>query len=136
MTATVNGQSWSSAVVPGVTSGTIAVLAKSSNTLTVSGTSVDLSGKTQTIALILINPHLGMDTLGFGNTGTYSNGTPGQDSYVTAGLNAGQVNITQYDTINKLVTGTFNFTAHQASNIGNTVTVTNGVFTSVKWTDQ
>jgi hypothetical protein len=136
MTATVNGQSWSSAVVPGVTTGTIAVRAKSSNTLTISGTSLDLSGTTHTIALVLINPHLGMDSLGFGNTGTYSNGTPGQDSYVTAGFNSGQVNLTQYDTINNLVTGTFNFTAHQANNLANTVTVTNGVFTSVKWTDQ
>lgn len=136
MVATVNGQSWASAVIPGVTAGTLAVRSVSANTLTVTGTSVDLSGHSQTIGLVLINPHLGLDSLGTGNTGTYSNGVPGQDSYVTAGFNAGQVNISQYDTQNKQVSGTFSFTAHQASNISNTVTVTNGSFVNVKWTDQ
>jgi hypothetical protein len=136
MVATVNGQSWSSAIVPGVTAGTLAVRVRSTNTLTVTGTSVDLGGHTQTIALVLVNPQPGTQSLGVGNTGSFSYGLPGQDSYVTTSLNAGQVTLTQYDTQNQLVSGTFNFTAHQASNLGNTVTVTNGSFNNVKWRDE
>jgi hypothetical protein len=136
MVATVNGQSWSSAVVPGVTSGTLGVRVMSTNTLTITGTSIDLGGHTQTIGLVLVNPQLGTQSIGVGNTGSFSNGLPGQDSYVTTSLNAGQITLTQYDTQNHLASGTFNFTAHQANNLGNTVTITNGSFVNVKWREE
>jgi hypothetical protein len=136
MVATVNGQSWSSAVVPGVTSGTFAVRVVSTNTLTITGTSLDLGGHTQTIGLVLVNPQIGTQSIGVGNTGSFSYGLPGQDSYVTTSLNAGTITLTQYDTQNRLAGGTFSFTAHQASNLGNTVTVTNGSFVNVKWREE
>ena len=133
MIATVNGQAWSSTVVPAISGGATALFnTPVAGAITVTGVSVSLSG-TQTIAIALLHPHLGADSLGTGNTGTFSYGTPGQDSYVTAGFGAGSINITKYDTLNRQISGTFNFTARQVDTLTHVVTVTNGSFVDVEW---
>jgi len=123
MVATVNGQPWSSPVLPlagGI--GTKAFLKE--GTLTVTGVSTDLTA----IGVTLVQPHAGLDSI----AGTY--GTSEKKAY--AGV--GTANITKYDATNRKISGTFNFTAYRVDSLDlqESVTVTNGSFLDVEWENQ
>ena len=133
MTAMVNGSAWASTGVPLVNGGALAEFnTPSAGNITITGTSGSLSG-IQTIGILLLKPHLGADSLGTGNTGTFTYGTNAKSSYLTVGFNTGSVNITKYDTVNRLISGTFSFVAHQIDTPAHTITVTNGSFLDVGW---
>jgi len=134
MVATINGSSWSSTVIPGITGGTLAVYNATTNSLTITGTKVMLNGSRQSVGITVFDPKVGTDTLGLTHTGVYSIGEDPSTNYVTFGANSGYVTITKYDATNQLVSGTFSFTAQQGNASGNVVRVTNGSFTDVKWT--
>jgi hypothetical protein len=137
MTTHVNGTYWASTQLPGITGGTFAVREPSQNRLTITGGKVELSGHTETIVLVLLQLGVRTDTLGLlGNTATYNRGTTASDNYVTLAGNSGTVTITKYDEANKRVSGTFQFKASQASNPLNTISMTSGTFTDVKWRDE
>ena len=143
MTATVNGNAWSSTVVPAVSGGATATL--QSGALVIVGESVALSSTPeQTLSILLVHPHLGVDSMSLlnptdANTGSFLYGTNQNDIYLTelyyslSTPNAGSVNITKYDTTNKLISGNFSFTATQKDTTSHTITVTNGSFYDVGW---
>jgi hypothetical protein len=123
MVATVNGQAWSSPVLPiagGI--GTKAFLKE--GTLTVTGVSTDLTA----IGVTLVQPRVGTDSI----AGTYAT----SDKKAYAGV--GTANITKYDVTNRKISGTFSFTAYRVDslNLQETVAVTNGSFLDVKWENQ
>src|SRR3569623_2097315 len=67
MVANVNGNAWSSAVIPpGITGGATAKM-NSTGALAITGVASDLSS----IVLVLLHPHVGTDSLGTGNTGSW-----------------------------------------------------------------
>jgi len=68
-------------------------------------------------------------------SGQYWDGTIlNQTTYITDSTHTGTVTITKYDTANKLMSGTFSFTARQFYPTGTaTKSVTNGSFTDAKW---
>ena len=143
MTATVNGQAWSSTVVPLVTGGATATLQQGA--LLIAGVSIALSTTPeQTLSIFLVHPHLGADSMSAlnglnQNTGSFLYGTNTNDIYVSTlsfsltMTNVGSINITKYDTTNKLISGTFNFSATQKDTSSHTMTVTNGSFYNVGW---
>jgi hypothetical protein len=143
MTATVNGQAWSSTVVPLVSGGATATV--QSGALLVVGESVALSTTPeQTLSILLVHPHLGVDSMSAlnptdANTGSFLYGTNSNDiylstlSYSLTMTNVGTINITQYDTTKKQISGTFSFTATQKDTTSHVLTVTNGSFYQVGW---
>jgi hypothetical protein len=150
MTATVNGQAWASTATDSAYSygGAYATLNKPLiGALTITGVSVGTgttsiqNPPTQTVTIALINPHLGADSMSIANsfdpnTGSFLYGTNSKDAYVTrptAGNTAGYIDITKYDTVNMLISGTFSFTATQLDTISHTITITNGSFYDVSW---
>src|SRR5438067_785065 len=91
MVAIVNGNSWSSAVIPpGITGGATAKM-NSNGSLAITGVASDLSS----IVLVLLHSHVGLDTLGLGNTGSFID--EDKHVFITAGSGAGTVNITTLD---------------------------------------
>lgn len=72
-----------------------------------------------------------------GNTGVYAFGPSDTSAvqYWTDATHTGILNITAMDTAKKVLSGNFNFQAIQFHPTGttNTVTVTNGTFSNVKW---
>jgi hypothetical protein len=143
MTATVNGQAWSSTVVPLVTGGATATLQQGA--LVVAGVSIAVSTTPeQTLSVLLVHPHLGADSMSIlnglnQNTGSFLYGTNANDIYVSTlsysltMTNVGSINITKYDTANKLISGTFSFMATQKDTASHTMTVTSGSFYDVGW---
>ena len=151
MTATVNGEAWASAptTVPSVTGGATASMnTPLQGALTITGVCyyhsvpiTDIKGETpQTITITLIHPHLGADSMSTANsfdpnTGSFLYGTNAKDAYLTIPNqgDTGSINITKYDTTNKLISGTFSFTATQEDTMSHTIQVTNGSFNDVSW---
>ena len=129
MVAMVDGDSWSSTVIPPGISGGASARMNGSGALTLTGESSDHGS----ITLVLLHPHIGTDSLGLGNTGSYINDH--NHVYLTAGPNKGSVNLTTYDPIHHLVSGTFNFEANRIDSVSNPVivTVTNGSFFNLQW---
>jgi hypothetical protein len=75
-----------------------------------------------------------------GDIAIYSEGIPDTSKdYVTiptlANPISGSVTLTTYDTVNRQVSGTFNFIARKAHNLSDTVSVTGGSFYQVEWGD-
>jgi hypothetical protein len=143
MTATVNGQAWSSTVVPLVSGGATATVQQGA--LLIVGESLAVSTTPeQTLSILLVNPHLGPDSMSIlsssgANTGSFLYGTNSNDiylstlSYSPTMTNVGSINITQYDTTKKQISGTFSFTATQKDTTSHVLTVTNGSFYQVSW---
>ena len=144
MKATVNGQAWASTATDSAYAygGATAILNKPLiGALTITGISIG-SGTTpmQTITISLIQPHLGVDSMSLStsydpNTASFLYGTNHNDIYVTIPTmpNVGLIDITKYDTANKLISGTFSFTATQQDTMSHTIQVTNGSFYDVSW---
>ncbi len=134
MTATVNGQAWSSTVIPGVSGG---ATAKRSNSgvVTVIGVSPDVTE----ITLEIMHPSLRTDTLVLsGDIAGYSQGVlDTSKAWITIPtLNnplTGTITITQFDTVKKQISGQFHFVGRKAHTLTDTVTVTNGSFYQVSW---
>jgi hypothetical protein len=138
MVATVNGATWSSTVVPGgITGGAKATRSTSTGIVTVTG--VKATDLTE-ITLILHNPSIGSDSLGFSLSaqGEYSQGVPDTS---TAWLSIpsltsffpGSVTITTFDTTKKLISGRFRFIGRKAHNLADTVIISGGSFQNVGW---
>jgi hypothetical protein len=136
MVATINGSTWSSAVVPGGITGGAKATRSSSGVVTVTGVATDLTE----ITLVLYNPQVG--TVSLGNTtnlGEYSHGVPDTSSaYLSIpgsinNLSAGSVTITTFDTTNRQISGSFNFVGRKAHNFSDTVNITAGSFYQVGW---
>lgn len=136
MQAQVNGSAWPSLYVPGVSG--IARANMSNGVLEILGISaIDNS----TIALDVVNPKIGTDSLGAtGDEGFYSKVLGASDTTIYASipnsvfsLYTGSISITQYDTTAKTVSGTFHFVARLQNKPSDTVTVTNGSFYQVGW---
>ena len=53
--------------------------------------------------------------------------------YVSDSLRTGTLDITTFDATNHKASGTFSFAAYDHTGVNGTKTVTNGVFTDVKW---
>jgi hypothetical protein len=72
-----------------------------------------------------------------GNTGMYGSGpsTSNLTQYWTDASNTGTMTITTFDATNKVMSGTFSFTAVQfyPNPAPGTVTVTSGTFSNLKW---
>ncbi|MDP4199188.1 MAG: DUF6252 family protein [Bacteroidota bacterium] len=133
MTATVNGSAWSTIGLPGAQTAR-ATRDTSSGTVTVTGLNANLENLTNpsSITLILLRPSVGTVTLGTtGNEGIFAYGTVPKDGYIST---SGSVSITKFDTVNRLISGNFNFTGTQIlDTISKSVTVTNGSFLDVEW---
>ncbi|HWF43259.1 MAG TPA: DUF6252 family protein [Candidatus Kapabacteria bacterium] len=135
MVATINGSSWSSAVVPGGITGGATATRSSSGIVTVTGVSTDFTE----ITLVLYNPQVGTVSLGTSaNLGEYSHGVPDTSSaYLSipslTNFNSGSVTITTFDTVNRQISGQFNFIGRKAHDFSDTVNVTNGSFYQVEW---
>ena|ERR1035437_9936743 len=130
MVAMVNGDSWSSTVIPPGISGGASAKRSDAGALTLTG----VSSSHGSIVLVLLHPSIGTaDTLGLGSSGSFI--TDGKQVYLTAGFNKGIVSLTTYDTIHHLVSGTFYFTANRADSVSTpaTTTVTNGSFFNLGW---
>ncbi len=128
MSATVNGNAWSA--TPGIP-GSNTVSRSRPNLVTVTGKASD---STQ-ITFFLLNPKVGTDSLGVNSVdyGTYSVGAPDTSTaYITnATVNrpySGSVTITSFDSVSLHVSGQFNFVAHKANNLSDSVIVSNGSF--------
>ena len=128
MSASVNGNAWSAAAgIPGSNT----VSRSSSNLVIVTGVASDSSH----ITLFLMNPAVGTDSLGANTVdyGTYSMGVPDTSTaYITNAtvnrLYSGSVTITSFDSTSLRMSGQFNFVARKASNLSDSVTVSNGSF--------
>ncbi|MEI6823536.1 MAG: DUF6252 family protein [Bacteroidota bacterium] len=122
MSAKINGVDWSSIV---------RVCNKSGNTITLTGTSLD--GK---IVVVNITPNLATDSLAINTNYNLSLTTMYKDSLNTS-INdicvatTGTVKLTQLDKTQKLISGTFSFTALSTSLIPKTVTA--GVIENVSY---
>ena len=134
MTATVNGSAWSSTVIPGVSGGSKAY--RNGNILTVTG----LSSTLTQITIEIYSPKVGTDSLGIsGDNAAYSRVIAVNDTLVYSSLPsldgpfAGAATITAFDTVNKFISGQFHFVGRRATNLSDTVTVTNGSFYQVGW---
>jgi hypothetical protein len=62
------------------------------------------------------------------NQGFLSNYSNGSIKYATSGNNNGTITITKLDLANKIISGTFEFTAEDENNPANTIKVTDGRF--------
>lgn len=139
MVATVNGSAWSSVVLPiGGNGITTKATRSSSGVVTVTGVSSDLTE----ITLLLTNPSPNQTyTLGGFNGnyyGAYSEGILDTSKAWgsipwTTNLHPGSVTITQFDTVNRQISGSFSFTARKIQTPNDSVTVTNGSFYQVEW---
>src|SRR5579883_1294856 len=132
MVAMVNGFDWSSTVIPPDISGGASATMDGTGALTVTGTSTSHGS----IALVLLHPHVGLDTLGIGSSGSYI--SEDNHAYLTVGQNQGIVNLTTFDPVHHLASGTFYFTAQRTDSASNPATtqVTNGSFFNVEWKAQ
>jgi len=130
MVAMVNGYDWSSTVIPPGISGGATATMDGSGALTLTGASQSHGS----LVLILLHPHVGADTLGMGNTGSYI--SENDHAYLTAGPNQGRVELTTFDPVHHLVSGTFSFVAMRTDSTASPVTtqVTNGSFFNLEWT--
>ena len=122
MSAKINGVDWSSIV---------RVCNKSGNTITLTGTSLD--GK---IVVVNITPNLATDSLAINTNYNLSLTTLYKDSLNTnvndiCVATTGTVKLTQLDKSQKLISGTFSFTALSTSLIPKTVTA--GVIENVSY---
>ncbi len=70
--------------------------------------------------------------LQFKNHALYSKYKPGSADYITNSKFNGSINITRLDRVNKIVAGTFEFTAEYMNGSGETVKVTDGRF-DINW---
>ena len=136
MVATVNGKAWSSAVIPGGITGGATASRNSSGMLTIVGVSSDLTE----VTLVLGKPASGTFPLGglSADYGAYSEGVlDTSKAWVsipwTTNFNPGSITVTQYDTINRQISGTFQFTARKIQTPNDSVTVKNGSFYQVEW---
>ena len=151
MTATVNGQPWAFTLTEplSATGEASATLNKPLiGGLTIAGVSYvnslpisDIKSPIPvTITITLIHPHFGADSMSIANsfdpnTGSFLYGANTKDAYVTIPSqgDTGSINITNYDTTNKLISGTFSFSATQMDTMTHTIQVTNGSFYDVSW---
>ena len=131
MTATVNGKSWSTIGIGSLVQSAHAVRSDTGS-VTVIGADIDGSS----LWLVLLHPALGTVTLGTtGNEGifsytTYNSSAPKAAYYSTTG----SVNVTKFDTTNRLISGTFSFTGYQILDTTfKSVEVKNGTFVDVGW---
>jgi hypothetical protein len=127
MSATVNGNTWNSALHGGTVDG-------SGMGLTISGAAVSLTGTSETIMLNLPNiTGLGTYSAPFDASAVYMvasiTGTP--QTWVS-GSNC-TITITNIDQVEQKISGTFSFTASPApgSSASGNKTVTNGTFTNL-----
>jgi hypothetical protein len=129
MVAMVNGYEWSSSVIPPGISGGGSATMNSSGALTMTG----VSNAHGSLVLMLLHPHLGADTLGIGNSGSYI--TDDKHVYLTAGPNQGTVQLTTFDTVHHLVSGTFSFSAARVDSVSSPAMsqITNGSFYNLEW---
>jgi len=134
MSATIDGSYWQSTSIPLISGGAAAIRKVSAGTISIGGTKILSTSDAQVLTVNLSRYGTGTDTLGISNQGTYSIGKQQDQTWVSVGLNTGTVNVTKYDTLNKLISGTFNFTATNSTLT--TKTVSSGVFKNVTWKDQ
>ncbi len=134
MSATIDGSYWQSTSIPLVTGGATAVRKLSLGTITIAGTKVNSTTDQQVLTINLTHFGKGVDTLGISNQGIYRTGSQSDQYWATAGFNAGVATVTTFDTVNKVISGTFYFNA--VNTALNQKTITNGVFQNVTWTDQ
>ena len=128
MSATVNGSPWNS-VVHGAT--------LDNTDLNITGTIPNLTGSTELIMLNITNV-TGPGTFNAPNAmGIFTSVSAmggGQSVWASGGpFGNCTVNITNFDTTNKKVSGTYSFTAHPdpTSSASGTKTITNGTFTNL-----
>jgi hypothetical protein len=134
MAATIDGSYWQSTSIPLVSGGAAAIRKLSVGTISIVGTKINNTSDQQVMTINLSRLGTGTDTLGIKNIASYSIGKGSDQTWGSVGLNAGIATVTTYDTVNKTISGTFNFTA---VNTALTLkTVTSGTFKNVPWKDQ
>jgi hypothetical protein len=128
MVANVDGGQWVSTAMP-VSGGAQTAAVKdplTPNTITVTGVAADHS----LISITIPDPHVGEATV--------------QAAYVTDPMHfvgSGTADITAYDTVNRMISGTFTFTAYEqlksvpdnAPIMIRKIDVTNGIFSNFSW---
>jgi hypothetical protein len=136
MTATVSGESWSSAVIPGGITGGATASRSNSGVVTVVGVASDITE----ITLVMNNPSVGTFPLGglSADYGAYSEGIlDTSKAWIsipwTTNLTPGSLTITQFDTVNRQISGTFSFTGRKLHTPNDSITVTGGSFYQVEW---
>ena len=132
--ATVDGSYWQSTQIPLVSGGAEAIRKPAAGTISIAGTKVTSTSDAQVLSLNLSRLGTDTDTLGLLNIGTFSTGKASNQTWASAGINAGIATVTKYDTVNKLISGTFYFSAINTDM--NTKQITNGTFKNVPWKDQ
>jgi hypothetical protein len=131
MSAKIDGQSWSSTSIPGLPG---AYATYTSNTLTITGTQVQGTSATFLNITIANVTGTGEFRLGLGpiqSFGVYGRTSDGQ-AWATTDTETGTVRITNLDTQNKIVSGTFSFRCKNPSANPQIRNITDGRF-DVKW---
>jgi len=127
MSATVDGVAWSA---------TVPLAVKSSYGFVITGTQASLAGSTSTLVITLKGTTTGTYTLIATTNNCVATYTPSilaaSDSY--ASLTSGTVNLTEINTTDKTITGTFSFPSCSNTAL-KSVAITNGKFTDLKYTD-
>lgn len=136
MSATVNGAPWLSMIQAAQVSG---------DTLTITGTSADLTGGTSgsgDVIVLMLQHVTGPGTfsnqtgaMGIYTTVSLTGGGSTPPTWITAILGSCTVTITKFDKTAKKITGTFSFKANPmpGTSSSGTKTITNGAFTNLMY---